>query len=133
MIDCKIKLEQIFKEYKKQKQEISKGFDKMIAIVNKNHSQITKEDYDQLKCFIAEHCGVVPYVLSPFLNMSPSSLLLEWFAPSTAITHMVETATKNKHIFMKESFFLKITNTVVLDSKNEVCVLFLAYNLSTQY
>ena len=112
-IDCQMKLEDIFEEYKKQKQEIHKGFDKMVAIVNKKYSRITKEEYNQLKCFITEHCGVESYVLSPFLNMSPSSLLLEWLVSSTAITHMVETATKNKRIFIKESFvFLKITTTV---------------------
>ena len=120
-IDCQMKLKQIFEEYKDQKQEVPKGFTKMVAIVNKRYSRITKEEYDQLKCFIAEHCGVESYVLSPFLNMSPSSLLLEWLVPSTAITHMVETATKNKHIFIKESFtFLQISTTVVLDYKNEV-------------
>ena len=119
-IDSQMKLEQIFEECKKQKQEVPKGFDKMVAIVNKKCSRITKEEYDQLKCFIAEHCGVESYVLSPFLNMSPSSLLLEWLVPSTAITHMVETATKNKHIFIKESFVhLIIANIVVLD--NKVC------------
>ena len=103
-IDCQMKLEEIFEECKKQKQELPKGFDKMVAIVNKKYSGITKEEYDQLKCFIVEHCGVESYVLSPFLNMSPPSLLLEWLVPSTAITHMVETATKHKHIFIKESF-----------------------------
>ena len=120
-IDCQMKLEQIFEECKKQKQEVPKGYDKMVAIVNKKYSRITKEEYDQLKCFIAEHCGVESYVLSPFLSMSPSSLLLEWHVPSTAITHMVETATKNKHIFIRESFvLLRIANTIVLDIKNEV-------------
>ena len=121
-IDCQMKLEQIFEECKKQEQEVPKGFDKMVAIVNKKYSRITKKEYDRLKCFIAKHCGVESYVLSPFLNMSPSSLLLEWLVPSIAITHMVETATKNEHIFIRESFiFMRIANTVVLDIKNEVC------------
>ena len=120
-IDCQMKLKEIFEKCKKHEQEIPKGFDKMVAIVNKKYSRITKEEYDQLKCFITEHCGVESYVLSPFLNMSPSSLLLEWLVPSTAITHMVETATNNKHIFIKQSFvFLQIAAIVVLDIKNEV-------------
>ena len=120
-IDCQMKLEQIFEEYKKHNEEIPEGYNKMVAIVNKKYSRITKEEYDQLKCFITEHCGVESYVLSPFLNMSSSSLLLEWLVPSTAITHMVETATNNKHIFIKESFlFLQIATTVILDIKNEV-------------
>ena len=123
-IDCQMKLEQIFEECKRQKQEVPIGFDKMVAIVNKEYSRITKKEYDQLKCFIAEHCGVESYVLSPLVNMSPSSLLLEWLVPSTAIAHMVETATKNEHIFIRESFiFMRIANTVVLDIKNEVCII----------
>ena len=124
-IDCQMKLEQIFQQCKKHQQEIPKGFDKMVAIVNKKYSRITKEEYDQLKRFIAEYCGVEPYVLSPFLNMSSSSLLLEWLVPSTAITHMVETATNNKKIFKEKSFtFLQIATIVVLEIKSEVFVFY---------
>ena len=120
-IDCQMKLEQIFEECKKQMLEVPKGYDKIVAIVNKEYSQITKEEYDQLKYFIAKCCGIKSYVLSPFLNMSQSSLLLEWSVPSTAITHMVETATKNKDIFIKKSFvFLQITTTVILNNRNQV-------------
>ena len=119
MIDCQMKLEQIFEEC--EKQEIPKGFEKMVAILNKKYSRITKEEYEQLKGFIAQHCGVESYVMSPFLNMSPSSLLLEWLIPSTAVTHMVENATRNKQIFIKESFlFMKITDIVILENKKEV-------------
>ena len=120
-IDCQMKLEQIFEECRKQKQKIPKRFDKMVAIVNKEYSQITKKEYDKLKQFIAKHCGVKSYVLSPFWNMSPSSLLLEWLVPSTAITYMVETATKHKHIFINESFvFLQITTTITIETSPEV-------------
>ena len=123
-VDCQMKLEQIFEECKQHKQEVPKGFTKMVATVNKKYSQITKEEYDQLKCFIAEHCGVESYVLSPFLNMSPSSLLLEWLVPSTAVTHMVETATNNKHIFINKSFVsLKIATTVTLDREKDMKVI----------
>ena len=53
-LTAKMKLEQIFEECKKHKEEIPKGFNKMVAIVNKKYSKITKEEYDQLKCFITE-------------------------------------------------------------------------------
>ena len=133
-IDCQMKLEQIFEGYKKHKQEIPQGFDKMVAIVNKKYSRITKEEYDQLKCFIAEHCGVESYVLSPFLNMAPSSLLLEWLVPSTAVTRMVETATKNRHIFIQESFvFLQVAITVVLDDKDKVIIIIKYVGKSDMY
>ena len=123
-IDCQIKLEDIFEKCRKRNQEVPKGFEKMVAIVNKKYSRITKEEYDQLKCFIVEHCGVESYVLSPFLNMSQSSLLLEWLVPSTAITHMVETATNNKHIFINKYFvFLQIATTVILDREKDTKVI----------
>jgi len=113
-----MKLEQIYKEYIEQKQEIPTGFSKMVAVVKKNYSRITKEEYDQLKCFISEHCGVEPYVLSPFVTMSSSSVLLEWMIPPIAVTHMVEMASKNKSLFIQSSFTLfQIT---VLDIRNEV-------------
>ena len=123
-IDCQMKLEQIFEECKKHKQEVPTGYTKMVAIINKKYSRITKEEYDQLKCFIAKHCGVESYVLSPFLNMLPSSLLLEWLVPSTAITHMVETATNNKNIFINKYFvFLQIATTVILDREKDIKVI----------
>ena len=120
-IDCQIKLEQIYKEYKEQKQDVPKGFSKMVAIVNKKYSCITKEEYEQLKCFISEYCGVEPYVLSPFVTMSPSSVFLEWMIPPTAVKHMVEMAIKNSKMFIKISFtFLRIAGITIFNKTNEV-------------
>jgi len=124
-IDCQMKLEQIYKEFTEQKQELPVGFTNMVVIVNKKYSRITKEEYDQLKCFISEHCGVEPYVLSPFVNMSPSSLLLEWMIPATAAVHMVEMANKNKQLFIENSFiFFQISSIIILNnnSSHEVCI-----------
>ena len=122
-IDCQMRLEEIFNECKKQQQEIPEGFSKMVTIVNKKYLRITKEEYEQLKCFIAEHCGVEPYVLSPFLNMSQSSLLLEWFIPSNAIAHMVEISIKHKSVFIKQSFtFLQIADVIIFDHRIQVCL-----------
>ena len=129
-IDCQMKLEQIYKEYTEQKQEIPTGFSKMVAIVSKNYSTITKEEYDHLKYFISEHCGVEPYVLSPFVKMSSSSVLLEWMIPPTAVTHMVEMANNNKSLFIQSSFtFFQIGNITVLDIRNEVCEFKWLYSL----
>ena len=120
-IDSQMKLEQICKQFTEQQQEAPKGFSKMVAIVKKKYSHITKEEYDQLKAFISEQCGVESYVLSPLVKMSPSSLLLEWMIPPTAVTHMVEMAKKNKSLFIETSFiFFEIDNIIVLDVRNEV-------------
>ena len=120
-IDSQMKLEQIYKQFTEQQQEAPKGFSKMVAIVQKKYSHITKEEYDQLKVFISEQCGVESYVMSPLVKMSPSSLLLEWMIPPTAVTHMVEMAKKNKSLFIETSFiFFEIDNIIVLDVRNEV-------------
>ena len=120
-IDCQMKLVEIYNECKEQQQEIPAGFKKMVTIVNKKYSRIAKEEYDELKYFIAEHCGVEPYALSSFLNMLESSLLLEWFIPNTAIAHMVEAASKNKRAFIERSFtFLQIADVVVFDQRIQV-------------
>jgi len=119
-IDCQMKLEQIYKQFIEQRQEIPTGFLNMVAIVNKKYSRITKEEYDQLKCFISKHCGVEPYVLSPFVKMSSSSVLLEWIIPPTAVTHMVEMANKSKEFFIESSFlFIQISSTVILDNRQD--------------
>ena len=121
-IYCQMKLQEIYEENKSLKYEIPNGFENMVAVINKKYWEITKEEYDQLKCFIAKHCGVEAFVLSPFLHISSSSLILNWVVPSIAITHMVEIATENKHMFIRESFiFLQLAKTVVLDIENKVC------------
>ena len=43
----------------------------MVAIVDKLFSDITKEEYVELKQFISQHCGVEPDVMSPFSKASP--------------------------------------------------------------
>ena len=122
-IDYQMKLEQIYKEFTEQQEEVPTGFSKMVAIVKKKFSRITKEEYDQLKSFIAEHCGVEPYVLSPFVKMSSSSVLLEWMIPPTAVSHMVEMASKNKSLFIKTSLiFIQIDDITVLDIREDVAV-----------
>ena len=62
-------------------------------------SWIINKQYHQIKLLKSSLRNTLGYrvinVLSLFLNMSPSSLLLEWLVLPTAITHMVETASKH--------------------------------------
>jgi len=70
----KMKLQQIHVHCLQQKTEFPNGYHNMVAIVNdKIFSSITKEEYDELKQFISQHCGVEPYVMSPFSKASPFS------------------------------------------------------------
>ena len=121
-VDSKMKLKQIDEYCKKKKLCFSEEYHKMSAIVNnKNFDKISNEEYLELKYFISEQCGVEDYVISPLCNASPSSLILEWYIPLTAVTHMIDIAFKNRNMFMKKSIvYVKISSVVVLDCRDSV-------------
>ena len=128
-----IKLQDIHEHCKQEKQTIPPGYHKMVAIVeNKIYSRITKEEYDQLKEFIIKHCEVEEYFLFPFSRAAHSSLILEWFISATAVSYMVETATRNANMFIMNSFvYLKISSHVIFDKRiNMVSILSLNLKIS---
>jgi len=124
----KMKLQQIHEHCLQQKTEFPNGYHNMVAIVNdKIFSSITKEEYDELKQFISQQCGVEPYVMSPFSKASPfSSIVIEWLITFNAVSHMIETAKNNVNKFNKENFlYLKISSTVIFDHRKNVRYLLL--------
>ena len=116
---CKMKLKDIHEQLKKKNLDIPIGYHTMIAVVeNKIFSKITKEEYDELKSFIAKYCGVNDYAIFPLYSAEESSLRLVWFIPSTAVSHMVETATRNSFMFIISAFvYLRISSKVILDRR----------------
>ena len=116
------KLQQICEQVLQESSTFPEGYHKMIAIVEKIFSSITKEEYDELKQFISQHCGVEPYVMSPFSKASPfSSVVFEWFISISAVSYMIERAKSNVTKFTKEIFlYLKISSTVIFDNRNNV-------------
>ena len=124
-LDSEMKLQQIYNHCIQDKQEIPDGYEKMVAIVqNKIFCRITKMEYDELKEFIAQHCGVQSYVIPPFHKAAKSSLVLEFIIPVTAVSHMVETATRNSAIFLENDFvYMRIAMTVIFDKRDNVSFL----------
>ena len=118
-IDCKMKLQDIYEHCKQKNLDIPVGFGHMVAIVsNKIFCRVTKEEYDELKQFIAKYCGVNEYAMYPFNKADESSLLLEWSIPSTAVPYIVEAATRNCFIFILNAFvYLRISSKVILDTR----------------
>ena len=118
----KMKLHQICEHYSQHSANIPEGYHKMVVIVNKIFSSITKEEYDELKEFISQYCEVEPYVMSPFSKASPfNSMVIEWFIPVNAVSYMIETAKNNVHMFtMKIFLYLKISSTVIFDHRDNV-------------
>ena len=133
-VDSKMKLKQIYEHCKQNKLCFSEEYHKMFAIVNnKDFFKITNEEYFELKYFISEQCGVEAYVMSPLCHASPSSLILEWYIPLTAVTHMIDMAFKNRDIFMKKSFvYIEISSTVVLDCRDSVSDIVNTYTVITK-
>jgi len=124
-LDNQMKLQQIYEHCIQEKRNVPDGYNKMVAIVRgKIFSRITKEEYDALQQFIVTHLGVKPYVIPPFYKAADSSLVLEYFVPITANSHMIDTAVKNMDEFVKASFvYLKISLTVIFDLRQNVSYL----------
>ena len=122
-VQCHIKLHQINHLCQQNSLKFPEGYSKMTVIVKREiFWTITKEEYDELKLFISQQCGVEPYVMSPFSNASPfSSLELEWFIPNNAVSYMIKNAASNVGNFSKKTIeYLRILSTVILDHRHNV-------------
>ena len=121
-INSEFKLQQIYKQCKQKALKFPTEYHKFVAIINdKIFSEITDKDYDALKHFVSEQCGVEDYVISPVTKIAISSLILEWYIPTTAVAHMIKIALSNKVNFAKNCFvYLKISSTLILDHRDTV-------------
>ncbi|XP_065903140.1 ankyrin repeat, PH and SEC7 domain containing protein secG-like isoform X2 [Dysidea avara] len=115
-----MKLQHIYECSKQEGSSVPDGYDKMIAIVkNRNFSDVTLEEYSELKQFTFKHCGVKSYVICPFCKAESHSLVLEWCIPLTAVKKMVDAATKNASKFIAAGFvYLKISVARICDTRN---------------
>ena len=130
-VNSEMKLQQIYEHCKLKSAEFSEEYHKIVAIVDdKIFSEITEKDYDVLKHFVSEQCGVENYVISPVTKIAVSSLILEWYIPVTAVAHMIKIALNNKGNFTKNCFvYLKISATLIFDHRNIVSIWL--YNMVT--
>ena len=121
-IYIQMKLQDVYNYCQQEKQNLPDGCHKMVAIVqDRMFSQITLQEYNELKDFICKHCKVEPYVISPLTKGAVSSLLLEWMVPPTAVPHMIKMAVMNVNMFIAQKFiYLKISTTVILEKRNNV-------------
>ena len=121
-VNSTMKLKQIYEHCKHKRAEFSEEYHKIVAIVDdKIFSKITHSEYEVLKHFVSEQCGVEDYVISPVAKIAISSLILEWYIPATAIAHMIKIALSNKVNFTKNCFvYLKISSTLILDHRDTV-------------
>ena len=116
---CTMKLQDIYEHCQKENLHIPNDYHKLVAVIENNiFSQITKKEYDALKKFIVECCGVYNIAIPPLFKGAESSLQLEWFISSTVVSHMVETATRNSSKFIINSFvYFRISTKVIFDER----------------
>ena len=121
-LSIEMKLQDVYENCQRHKEELPEGYQKMVAIVqNKIFSRITLGEYNTLKDFVSQHCKVESFVMSPFIKASVSSLLLEWLFPLAAAPHMIEMATMNANVFIAQNFiYLNISSTVIFDKRDNV-------------
>ena len=124
-ICSQIKLQEISVQVSQNSSQFPENYHKMVAIVDKIFSDITKEEYDELKQFISQHCGVEPYVMSPFSKASPfSSIVFEWFIPVSAVPYMIKVVKRNAYLFTMTKFlYLKVSSEVIFDHRKNVRML----------
>ena len=85
-IDVTMKLKKIAEYYCKAAQDPPERYYKMAAIVKKDFSSITKKEYEKLKQFTSQHCGVEPHVITPFSTVSSvNSIKIEWFIKVSSV------------------------------------------------
>ena len=116
-LDGKMKLIEIYKSCQQENCNLPEGYEDMVAIISKKlFHLITKEEYDKIEQFTSKHCRVKPYVLFPFKRVLPSSLLIVWAIPSTAVSYMIDMATTNISNFIEQSFvYLKISSSEIIN------------------
>ena len=74
-VNSKMKLQQIYEHCQQTSAKFSEEYHKIVAIVDvkKIFSKITQKEYDVLKHFVSEQCGVEDYVMSPVTKITVSS------------------------------------------------------------
>jgi len=121
-LDSKMKLQQIAEHCSNTKASLPSGYQKMVAIVKKDFYSISKKEYDKLKQFTSQHCGVEPHVICPFSKASPfDSFAIEWFISASVVSYAITKAKRNVQNFSAKMFvYLKISSTVIFDHRDNV-------------
>ncbi|XP_065903666.1 uncharacterized protein [Dysidea avara] len=113
-IDYKMKLKDIHEHLRKQNVPIPSGYYKMTAIVDKDYSEITLEEYSEIEEFVHECLGQA----QPSTATKSNSIQIVWYVADIAIDSLCSKAAQCKEAFILESFvFLEIGAKVIFDNR----------------
>ena len=86
------------------------------VILEQPYTQVTAQQYLEIKEFICGILNVKKYVVHPYIKFLNGSLHLYWYIPELAAAHMIEMARQNEVALVKKSVvFVQIGEKVVFD------------------
>ncbi|XP_065903617.1 uncharacterized protein [Dysidea avara] len=113
-INYQNKLKDVHEHLKKNKLPHPPGYCKMVAIVDKDYSDISLKEGLEIEDFVSEYLGQA----QPSDSTEEQSIQMVWYVPEIAIESLCAKAIQHKEAFIIESFlFLKIGSVVILDER----------------
>ena len=86
--------------------ELPVNYVKLCITVDKPYKSLTLQDFDELRTFIFDHLDVQKYIALPFIKFLFSSLHLEWYIPTQAVSHIIKAVHQNQKVFTQKSVVL---------------------------
>ena len=114
-INYKMKLKDVHEHLKNNKMPIPRGYSKMVAILDKDYSEVTLEEGLEIEEFVTECLGQS----QPSEVNESCSIEIMWYVSSAAVDILTSMAMQRKEEFLLESFlFLKIGENTVFDQRD---------------
>ena len=111
-IDNSMKLKTIYEKFKKQ---VPQEYCKMIAIIDKNYSEITLEEWLKIESLVSKYLNVPQ---PPSEIKQSQSIESVWYVSTAAVESLKVKASQHKEVFCNESFiFLKVGDVIVFDTR----------------
>ena len=120
-INYSMKLKTIYEKIMENKLQVPQGHCKMIAIINKNYSEVTLKEWLETELIIFE-CLDVPQPPSE-INTS-QGIETVWYISTAAVNSLRSKGEQHKEVLCKKSFIiLQVGDTVVFDTslRPQVC------------
>ena len=112
-IDYQIKLKQFFDKCAANEEAPPKGYTEMVAIVNKDYTQITAGEYKEIEDFLSTHLNELPLPKRAKLD----SVQFIWYIPILAVPQLLLKAYQAREVFPLQPaiVYISIAGVMVWD------------------
>ena len=132
-INYQIKLRSIFDKCAVNEKQPPDGYTKMVAIINKDYTQITVGEYKEIEDFLSTHLSELP----PANCARHHSVQLTWYIPTAAVVPLLIKAYQAREYFTLQPtiLYLSIAGVMVWDKDSvyspQVCTYILICMICT--